>query len=490
MNQILEYIRSDSSKNFKVNAIKQHADNELFKGLLQRTYSPLVRFGISIAQIPGYEFSGNCMGLEQALVEIDRLSSREYTGNAAKAHIAKVLSNLSPENAKIIEQVIDGSLKIQCNASTINKALGRGFIKDAPYMGAVSFDQKRVDKLFSKESRLVSQLKMDGRFCNSAIEGGKVSMESRQGLPTYFGSTFDSLAVMESLYGEPLVLNGEMVVSGYERDRYTGNAVVSSLVSIGDKIMLGEDVEKDKVKFQKRWGQPYEVMLLRLKLVVWDFIPMHIYSSADKWEKPYGERLQELEAMIDQAGLKNLELVETRFVESEAEARTHFLQQLELDNEGTILKSLESGWQDGKPVFNVKMKVELTFDLEITGGNMGKAGTKNENVISSLNTKTACGELKTSPGGMPEEMMAHVTENLDSLIGTIVTIKCNGLSRDKHGNWSVLHPAVIELRDDKSEADSLNDCINIQDMKKSLTENVMTPSKSTSQSLGQNDLFA
>jgi hypothetical protein len=62
---------------------------------------------------------------------------------------------------------------------------------------------------------------------------------------------------------------------------------------------------------------------------------------------------------------------------------------------------------------------------------------------------------------MPEAVMQHITENLESLKGTIVTVKCNGISKDRDGNYSCLHPVVLKLRDDKTTANSLAECLAI-----------------------------
>ena len=65
--------------------------------------------------------------------------------------------------------------------------------------------------------------------------------------------------------------------------------------------------------------------------------------------------------------------------------------------------------------------------------------------------------------------MIYITENQPELMGKIVKVKCNGLSNDKDGNYSLLYPAFMEIRDDKTEADSLETIKNVEDMIKILT---------------------
>ncbi len=89
-------------------------------------------------------------------------------------------------------------------------------------------------------------------------------------------------------------------------------------------------------------------------------------------------------------------------------------------------------------------------------------------MISTLQTESSCGLLKTNPSGMDEEMMDFITENQNDLLGTIVEIRCCGLSTNNKGEWSTLHPSVIKLRDDKNSCDSLKSAREIEEMSKKL----------------------
>ena len=163
-----------------------------------------------------------------------------------------------------------------------------------------------------------------------------------------------------------------------------------------------------------------------------------------------------------------LSIVETVVVSSFKEAMEHFQDALERGLEGTILKSMDGAWKDGKPTWQVKMKLEMNIDLRIVGFKYGSEGTKNEHVISTLITESSCGLLKTNPSGMKEDMMKYVTENQEELLGTIVEIRCCGLSQNSKGDWSTLHPSVEKLRDDKDTCDSLESAKEIEEMAKSL----------------------
>ena len=110
------------------------------------------------------------------------------------------------------------------------------------------------------------------------------------------------------------------------------------------------------------------------------------------------------------------------------------------------------------------------MDLRIVGFKYGEKGKKNEHVVSTLLLESECGLLKTAPAGMDEEMMADVTARQKELLGTIVEIRCCGLSKNHKGEWSTTHPSVEELRPDKNTCDSLESAIKIEQASKTLSK--------------------
>ena len=66
-------------------------------------------------------------------------------------------------------------------------------------------------------------------------------------------------------------------------------------------------------------------------------------------------------------------------------------------------------------------------------------------------------------GSVDEDEMEYVTNNQESLMGKIVEIKCSGLSQDSNGNYSTLHPVFKMIRTDKDTANTLQECIEIND---------------------------
>ena len=450
--QILDEISSEPGKNQKMVILGKYADNELLKRVLYVANSGRVKFYIK--QIPEYtRNSEQTNELDFVINELGHISRREVTGNDALRFLSDLLATLNPNDAYVIERIIEKDLKIGMDSS-INKVF-KNLIEETPYMGAVSFDEKKARKLFEKGSKAYSQVKMDGRYCNATINGGVVYLESRQGEPTIVtGAKFlGELALLNDV-----VLNGELTMDGVPR--YESNGIIASIIDICGK--RGERTEQENSKklsvFESKHGN-FEEALSKIRYTVWDMITVDEYNAASS-KTPYNTRLKNLEGVL--FGNSMVSIVENREVNTFEEAMEHFKEMLGRNEEGTILKAQTGEWKDGKPVWQIKLKLELTLDLVITGFNYGTKGTKNEHVVSSLNAETSCGLLKTRPQGLKEDLMKEITENQENLLGTIIEVKCSGLSFDNTGAYSLLYPSFKHFRDDKGTSNSLEECIEIQ----------------------------
>lgn len=230
--EIFDEIAAESSTNQKMIILTKYKDNELLKRVLYLANSKRIKFYIK--QIPEYpihvgdiEFE---MGLDSALEALSELYNRNITGLTAIRHLIHILSSVSPDDAYIIERIIDKDCKIGMGTTFINKVFP-SLIEKTPYMGALPFDPILIKRMFASGCAVLSQKKLDGRYCNSLIRSGDVDLESRQGEITVLtGAKF-----IEELKGfEDCVINGELTMAG-GINRYEANGIIASLVSIGNK---------------------------------------------------------------------------------------------------------------------------------------------------------------------------------------------------------------------------------------------------------------
>jgi len=459
---ILDEIASVSGNNDKMATLTKFKDSTLLQRVLYKAKSKKVKFWLK--QIPEYRQITPLpqLSLDEAIDELDALTNRTVSGHDAIAHLKQILEVLSPDDAYVIERIIEKNLKFGLGTTLMNKVIP-GLIEKTPYMGAKPFSEALVHKLFATAKKVVSDIKADGRYANAIIQGNDTDLESRDGNPTYIG---DAKIFKDLNKFEDCVLNGEFTVDGY--DRYTANGIIASIVDIEGKReeRTPEETAKKIVAFNKKHDD-FDEMKNKIRYIVWDVIDVEEYFAMESLT-PYNERKERLVRLLETHKPEMISLIESKEVKDYKEAIEHFKEALLNGEEGTILKAYDGKWKNGKPNTQIKLKIEVNLDLVIVGFNYGTG--KNIDVISSLNVESSDGILKTSPGGMKEDMMKHITENQDTLLGTIVEVKCSGLSNDRNGNESVLHPVFKLLRDDKTEANSFQECVDIYDAKLGLTK--------------------
>jgi transcriptional regulator with XRE-family HTH domain len=468
---IIEQLRNESSLNGKRAILRENKDNEEFKEVLRYAYDPRLTYGIK--KIPKYVPSWESeYSISEALEMLQPLIHREKTGNEAIEYLTALLSSLEEKDAKVIEQVIAKDFKAGFGVSLINKEMAPFKIYEVPYMGAISFNEKKARKIFEEHEFAFSEVKMDGRYINIRVQNKEnedieVFLESRGGKPNpLMGALEEDAKQLREKTGFDFVLNGELMFFG-AKNRYESNGIISSFVSIAQKHYDGKDISKEAKKFHEEYGFSLEEAKKHIKVVVWDMITVEEFENK-RSDVPRKERIEKLEKFIEHT--EDFLMVEYKKIYSYEEAMQHFHEMLRRGEEGTILKGSEGIWEDKKPNYQIKMKLEMNLDLRIVGFNKGTPGTKYEEYITSINVESEDGLLRTSPGGIKEKDMKYITEHQEELLGKLVEIKCSGLSQNSEGEWSCLHPAFLKIRDDKEKGDTLESCLMIQEMALGLKE--------------------
>lgn len=453
---IFNELNTTNSTKVKEQILRKYEDNELLKQVIYLALSPRVKFYIK--KIPDYIPHG-ISPLGETLQDLIVLRNRIKTGNDAIDFLAKQLSQLSENDAIVLERIIGKDLKIGLNESTVNK-VWKKLIETTPYQGAIAYDKKKVQKLFEDKKGVISQVKMDGRYANTIITEGIVH-EARSGEITYLSGALDD--VFES-FPSNIVLNGELTIDGV--NRYTSNGIIASIVSISKKINNNEDVTKELAEFKEEHHHSLEEMLPQIKYTVWDVITLDEYMNAGS-KRPYEERFDDLKEMLKFVDSDRVRLVEYKMVNSPEEAMKHFQELLARGEEGTIVKGMSGVWKDGKPNHQIKIKLEIAVDLRIIGFNEGKKGTRLEGNLGSLICESECGVLKTDPAGITDDMRKFIWDNRDSLLNTYAEVICKGVSVTENG-YSLLHPVFGKLRDDKTSGDDLESILKIEEAAKSV----------------------
>ena len=131
-----------------------------------------------------------------------------------------------------------------------------------------------------------------------------------------------------------------------------------------------------------------------------------------------------------------------------------------------MIKEAKGQWKDsdsGVP-WQIKLKSEKECELMIVGFSPGAAGSKYDGQIGSLILESSCGMLKTKSSGMDDSVRKMAPA---SLIGKVVTVCFNEISKNKNKETVALdHPRIVDMRPDKTEADSLEHIKTIKSVRK------------------------
>lgn len=406
--------------------LKKHLTDLTLRRVLFLALDPYTQF--YIRRIPPYKTGvrNTSLTLVQALDELEKLSSRTLTGNAAFQHLQWILESVKSDDAKVIERIIEKDLRCGVSEATVNK-IWPGLIPTYPVMLASGFDEKIMNKMTYPA---YVQLKLDGMRFNAIVKNGSVEFRSRN------GKQIDLLGHLEEdflkLAGDVIttVFDGELIVVDNTgiMSRQKGNGILN-------KAVKGTITDKEASMVQA---------------VIWDMIPFSDFKKGAcgiTYEKRFG-MLQDLETYMT----SKISLIENIEVANEDEAHHLFEEYFNKGEEGIILKDITQGWEDKRVKHQVKFKGELECDLkcvdwqEGTGKNVGKLG--------ALVLESSDGVIRVNVGsGFTDEQRDKYTR--EETVGKIVAVKYNARIQDKKSfQESLFLPVFIELREDKNRADS------------------------------------
>ena len=272
-----------------------------------------------------------------------------------------------------------------------------------------------------------AQTKMDGMRGVIVKRDGRVVVFSRNGnTMTKLDKHFE--AILSGI--DNVVIDGELTVvdsDGKLLDRKTGNGILNKTVV--------ETVSDEEVA--------------RVRFTAWDLIDVCDFDKGVD-RRTGVERLARLRAIPANPLFK---VVETFEIANLEEAQDLFKEQLAKGEEGIILKNNDHPWEDKRSKQCVKMKEVIEMDLKIVGFAEGTG--KASGMTGAIQVENKDGSIKTSVGtGLDDATRKDIWARQEELIGTIITVKCNGvISRKGADSKSLFLPVFVELRLDKTESD-------------------------------------
>lgn len=463
---ILNEVAGTASILEKKAILERNKNNDTLKKVLKLGIDPGIVSGIK--KLPVVVESTVKYGLDEALMLLEVIYARTYTGHAARDFIANILASLSRDDAEVVRRVLGKDLACGASDKIVNDIFGKGFVKDEPYMRCSLVDVKTVLNItsFQTHGYAVSEVKMDGQYLNHSVVNGHLTCTSRNGkVYDFLGSRDEEMAVLakhiqdtDPRFASGVVFNGECLMmsnDGTVEPRETGNGIIQKAGK--GTMTLAEST--------------------RVIFVLWDVLPYNAFLEG-LWNVERKDRREILESAINKTNSEFVRMVEYKKVLDIGDAFDYNSELMIRGEEGTVLKCESGIWKSHTSPKQLKMKLKMFIDMLVVGFNEGEK--KRTGMLGSLQLQSSDGIVVTNCGTGINEKGAEWTfqsiwDSQDELLGKVVTISCTGLTVDKRtGQKSIFLPVWEEFRFDKDKADSYERILEIKESAVMVFRNSLT----------------
>jgi len=414
--KMIDTLKNTSSTISKKLLLEEYLKDPDFGTVVKYALDGTKHFNIKKLPKPKEPIEGNIFEF------LDILAENQGASNEEKQHLSNLCSFYNAE--KIILKILKKSLRCGVNSGLINQVIP-GFIETVPYQRCSTLKKKR-NIIYPA----AIQPKLDGGFAY-AFNTEEKKFLSRKGMVYYFKDPelYKELSNCwkDLVYaGEFLVLDEDMVTI---LPRKKGNGILNKAL----KKTITEEESK------------------RIIFITWLYIPINKYKIS-KYKVPYFKILKNLpKAVLDS---KRIFPIETIIINSFEEAQMFAEKEIKKGGEGAVVKNLAEIWKDATSVQQIKIKAEKECELKIIGWNYGEENKKYSSMMGNIICQSSCKQLIVNVGtGFSDE---ERKENWDKHIGKIATIQFNELITSKSKDTkSLFLPRFVEIREDKTKADSL-----------------------------------
>ena len=418
--EVLDYfenILSTRGTNAKKDLLSIYMKNLYFTTLLEFTFNPYRSF--NVVKIPKIKKSERNPinpreAWKQFILNADRCSKREVTGNAAIALIQESFKQSSEQQEKWMRKVLKKNLAIGISTKTINKVMPET-IPTFDVALAQKYDFKRI-----KTEVVAVEPKLDGIRCEGIVKDGEAKLYARSG---------------------KLITNFD-------------NTIGKDLSQLPDGVYEGEIMGEDFTALMRQAYRKEAVNTTGTYLAVFDFIPLEEWMSKksdtgcdmrylEVVKRLSGKEPESTGMTIDKSIYPNLRIVERRYIKSNHDhiKKLHDMY-VEKGYEGVMIKdpvapySFKRDWSVMK--FKAFHDVDLSIKqlLEGTGKHSGKLGSF---VVDYKGVDVQVGS------GLSDVLREKIWKHKESFIGRIIEVRYQEVTPD----GSLRFPTFVCFRNDR-----------------------------------------
>lgn len=426
--EVIMTLESDNSRLFKESTIKKQAvDNnvEFFTGS-RYALDSMISFGVK--NVPTATSNGDGITWDEFQVVADKLSSRQLTGHAARDEIIALMKKSTVNDWNYwYKRILLKDLRCGVGEKTINTVCKKEFQQfNIPVFSVqLAFDSTKHEKKLTGIKGVES--KLDGvRFISIVYPTGHVLHYSRNGkeLTNFSNITFQFNTVASEL-DQPYVFDGEIMSNSFQDlmtqvNRKKNVNTSDSILYLFDMIPLKDFQagicnipQRERTARLQEWGNSVSGYCPNISVLGQEEVD---FDSA--------------------AGLK-------RFNELNEAA-------IEGGYEGLLIKDIDAPYELKRSHAWLKIKPVITVDLQIigfeegTGRNEGRLGAL---ICSGIDADRMI--VVNCGSGFSDEQRDTFWRQRESLIGQMVEIKADAVTKDRDGSYSLRFPRFKTFRDDK-----------------------------------------
>lgn len=430
---MLQELESAKGSKAKTSLLQKFVGDKDFVWMVKMALDQGHSFGIE--NFPAYaEYVSSADG--EMILALEDLKTLSGVNDAKASQIYHMMCS-SEARYNVVSRILRKDLRCGVAAKTINKVIP-GLVFRVAYQRCATADH--VDKIKYKPGAIL-QLKANCMFAYLLPDGSFMTRKGeRCSIPGNPVSSF--VAGLPGLNDK--VLACEIGIVGND-GKFLNRAESNGLINA----------------FFKGGGDPE--IAKRLRAYTWLFLTQEEFYAGQS-KTAYRYMWDALTQMIPPLG-SPIQPIPSWYVQSYEEAMTKTKALIREGQEGTVLKSMAEDffWADEDPsYYQVKLKAEAECEFKIIGAYQGDSNKKYAGMLGGIRVCSKDGLIVSDVGsGFTDEQRKLGVQSWLDRAGEIITVKFNGITKpNEDGIRSLDHPRLIEVRDDKEEADTYETCYN------------------------------
>jgi len=362
-----------------------------------------------------------------------KLEKRELTGNTARDVLRAAANAASVRDWNLwYRRILLKDLKCGITETTVNKILEKAGAKAKKYIIPVfscQLAKNGEDHPKKLAGPKLLDVKLDGvRIITILdVERNTVTQYSRDGRQNdRFGTIATALEKLLPNLKQSLVLDGEMISKSFQ--------------DLMKQVNRKENVDTSDAK-----------------LALFDVLPLADFlvgectlTQSDRHDLLVGMIPLLEEATVGKAYVIPKMSVNLDTLEGQTQLKEFNRETIDAGYEGIMIKDPNATYKTKRTDAWLKIKPWITVDLEIVGVEPGKPDSKFKNTLGGLVCRGVDQEKTievTVGGGYTEELRDEIWSNREKMIGRVVEVKGDALTRAQDGDtWSLRFPVFVQFR--------------------------------------------